>query len=305
MRAKQVILLLFISYNTIAQVQENLLLERNYMNAFNPAFVGSEGKEFGFVNRSNWGNISNSPKTSYLFYSGDSKKNLTLGFSAITNKIFIDRRTLLAIDASYMLSIGNSYNLYLGLKTGFSTKTSDVELLERITTEVNPYINYNTQASYPILGIGFLLKSDKAFFSLGTANVLNPNNFIDNQTFILYEIPVLYNVFGMTYRLNNDDILIKPFISIKYIPRMKNRVNLGGTIDYKNRIEIGGGYTSDHFTYATLSFKSPSGISIGIVSDFNITTNNKIFGGGSEIFLRYRFQKRQVKIENEKLTDEN
>ena len=78
MRAKQVILLLFISYNTIAQVQENLLLERNYMNAFNPAFVGSEGKEFGFVNRSNWGNISNSPKTSYLFYSGDSKKNLTL-----------------------------------------------------------------------------------------------------------------------------------------------------------------------------------------------------------------------------------
>ena len=305
MRAKQVILLLFISYNTIAQVQENLLLERNYMNAFNPAFVGSEGKEFGFVNRSNWENISNSPKTSYLFYSGDSKKNLTLGFSAITNKIFIDRRTLFAIDASYMLNIGNSYKLYLGLKTGFSTKTSDVELLERITTEVNPYINNNTQASYPILGIGFLLKSDKAFFSLGTANVLNPNNFIDNQTFILYETPVLYNVFGMTYRLNNDDILIKPFISIKYIPRMKNRVNLGGTIDYKNRIEIGGGYTSDHFTYATLSFKSPSGISIGIVSDFNITTNNKIFGGGSEIFLRYRFQKRQVKIENEKLTDEN
>ena len=305
MRVKQTILFLFISFYTIAQVQENLLLERNYMNAFNPAFVGSEGKEFGFVTRSNWGNISNSPKTSYLFYSGETKKKLTLGFSAITNKIFIDRRTLLAIDASYMLNLSSSYKLYLGLKTGFSTKTSDVESLERITTEINPYIINNTQASYPILGIGFLLKSEKIFFSLGTANILNPNNFINNQAFILYETPVLYNVFGMTYKLNNDDILIKPFISIKYIPRMKNRVNLGGTIDYKKRIEIGAGYTSDHFTYAALSFKSPSGISIGIVSDFNITTNNEIFGGGSEIFLRYRFKKRQVIIENENLSDEN
>ena len=67
-----------------------------------------------------------------------------------------------------MLNLSSSYKLYLGLKTGFSTKTSDVESLERITTEINPYIINNTQD--PILGIGFLLKSEKIFFSLGTAN---------------------------------------------------------------------------------------------------------------------------------------
>lgn len=307
MRVIQTILFLLISSYNIAQVQENLLLERNYMNAFNPAFVGSEGKEFGLVNRSNWENISNSPKTSYLFYSGETKKKLTLGLSAITNKIFIDRRTLFAIDASYMLEISNSYKLYLGLKTGFSTKTSDVSLLERITNEINPYINNNKQASYPILGIGFLLKSDKMFFSLGTANILNPSNFINDQAFILYETPVLYNVFGITYKLNNNGFLIKPFISIKYIQRMKNRINFGGIINYKDRIEIGGGYTSDNFTYATICIKSKSGISIGISSDFNVTHYHNIFGGGSEVFLRYSFNKRQVKIENESISisDEN
>ena len=46
------------------------------MNAFNPAFVGSEGKEFG-LSLDLIGNISNSPKTKgYLFYSGETKKKI-------------------------------------------------------------------------------------------------------------------------------------------------------------------------------------------------------------------------------------
>ena len=80
MRVKQTILFLFISFYTIAQVHL-----KEIINAFNPAFVGSEGKEFGFVTRSNWGNISNSPKTSYLFYSGETKKKF-LGFQQLQTK---------------------------------------------------------------------------------------------------------------------------------------------------------------------------------------------------------------------------
>ena len=36
------IVLLIFGYTTQAQVQENLLMERFNMNAFNPAYVGSE-----------------------------------------------------------------------------------------------------------------------------------------------------------------------------------------------------------------------------------------------------------------------
>ncbi|MDC1250244.1 type IX secretion system membrane protein PorP/SprF, partial [Flavobacteriaceae bacterium] len=64
-----------------AQVQENLLMERFNMNAFNPAFVGSEGREVSFTTRSSWQGVSGSPKMSYFFYSGNPKKNLSLGAS--------------------------------------------------------------------------------------------------------------------------------------------------------------------------------------------------------------------------------
>ena len=37
--------LLLISISGIAQVNENMLMERFNMNAFNPAYVGSEGRE--------------------------------------------------------------------------------------------------------------------------------------------------------------------------------------------------------------------------------------------------------------------
>ena len=50
--------LLLISISGIAQVNENMLMERFNMNAFNPAYVGSEGRETSFTTRSNWQGIA-------------------------------------------------------------------------------------------------------------------------------------------------------------------------------------------------------------------------------------------------------
>ena len=97
---------LFICVTGFSQVNENLLMERFNMNAFNPAFVGSEGRQVSFTSRSYWQGIAQAPSISYFFYSGNPKKNLSLGASVITNKVFIDRRTLYAVDASYQLSMG-------------------------------------------------------------------------------------------------------------------------------------------------------------------------------------------------------
>jgi hypothetical protein len=51
---KYLVILIFIGYTGKAQVQENLLMERFNMNAFNPAYVGSEGREVSFTTRSAW-----------------------------------------------------------------------------------------------------------------------------------------------------------------------------------------------------------------------------------------------------------
>ena len=76
-------LLLFI--NTLlpviinAQVNENLLMERFNMNAFNPAYAGSEGRVLSFTTRSTWQGVNDAPKMNYFYFSGNPKNNLSFG----------------------------------------------------------------------------------------------------------------------------------------------------------------------------------------------------------------------------------
>ena len=73
---RYLIILIFAStgYIAKAQVQENLLMERFNMNAFNPAYVGSEGREVSFTTRSAWQGVLDAPRTNYFFYSSSIKK---------------------------------------------------------------------------------------------------------------------------------------------------------------------------------------------------------------------------------------
>ena len=78
-----VLTFLFLTFTAVAfsQTQENLLMERFFMNAFNPAYVGSEGKSIAIVTRTTWSGIAQGPRSNYLYYSGAPKKNLSFGVS--------------------------------------------------------------------------------------------------------------------------------------------------------------------------------------------------------------------------------
>ena len=63
-------LLIAVGFYSQAQVQENLLMERFNMNAFNPAYVGSEGRQVFFSTRSSWQGVTGAPRVNYFSYSG-------------------------------------------------------------------------------------------------------------------------------------------------------------------------------------------------------------------------------------------
>ena len=103
------------------------------MNAFNPAYAGSEGRVLSFTTRSTWQGVSGAPKMNYFYFSGNPRKNLAFGLSIINNKVFIDERTLYSLDASYQLTVGAGKTLSLGIKAGAHTKFTDVEAIQRLT----------------------------------------------------------------------------------------------------------------------------------------------------------------------------
>ena len=151
---------------TNAQVNENMLLERFNMNAFNPAFTGVEGRGLSFTNRNTNSGVAGAPKLNYLYYNGNHKNNLAFGFSVIDNKVFIDQRTMYTLDASYKIQVSSEQTLYLGVKGGVHTKFTDVDAIQRLpVTGDNPAIPEITRETYPVVGFGFLYKIKSPFFS--------------------------------------------------------------------------------------------------------------------------------------------
>lgn len=288
---KKIILAFFIllNLNVFAQIQENMLMERFFMNAFNPAYVGSEGKLISVTTRTAWSGIADTPRTNYLYYSGAPKKNLSFGLSIISNKVFIDTRNQYTLDASYRLKLSGNYFLFLGIKAGLASKNTDLNGLERITIEANPFISATEQGSYPVFGLGFLIQGDKFFFSLGTPSFINPEKYINDTSFIQNQNPVIYLVTGTDIDIGFLDTLLKPYFSAKFIPKTTNQINLGANFSYNNIFELGGGYKTTDYIYLMALLKLKIGIDIGYATDFGIGKNASVPRSGFELFAKYRF----------------
>ena len=284
------IALILLGYILQAQVQENLLMERFNMNAFNPAYVGSEGREVSFTTRSAWQGVADSPRTSYFFYSGNPKKNLSLGASIISNKVYIDTRTQYAVDASYQLEMGGGTNLFLGVKAGATSKNTDIEGLTRITQEANPAIASLGSAIFPVFGFGALFKSEKFYFSASIPNFLNPEKFVEDDAFIGSEKPVAYLLAGTSFNTGVFGSKLKPFISARLNPNGENQTHIGGTFDFKDTVEIGGGYKSLGYSNVLLVVKTKFGLTAAYAYDFGIPSGQAaVTRSGNEIFLKFKF----------------
>ena len=275
---------------TQAQVQENLIMERFNMNAFNPAYVGSEGREVSFTTRSTWQGVVDAPRTSYFFYSGNPKKNLSLGGSVISNKVYIDTRTQYAVDASYQLEMGGGSNLFLGIKAGATSKNTDIEGLERITNVSNPSIASNGTAIFPVFGFGALFKSEKFYISASIPNFLNPEKFVKDNAFIGSEKPMTYLLAGTSINTGAFGSKLKPFVSARLNPDGENQTHIGGTFDFKDTVEIGGGYKSIGYSNVMLIVKTKFGLTAAYAYDFGIPSGQvAVTQSGNEIFLKFRF----------------
>lgn len=288
-RVLQIIFFISTSFG-FSQVQENLLMERFNMNAFNPAYVGSEGREVSFTSRSSWQGVADAPRISYLSYSANRKKNLALGASIITNKVYVDTRTQYAIDASYQLNMGGGYNLFLGIKAGATSKNTDLESLERITNVANSSISTEGNALFPVFGFGALFKSETFFISASIPNVLNPVKFVKDDFLIGPEKPITYLLMGTSINMGFFKSELKPFVSARLNPDGENITHVGGTFDFKDIVEIGGGYKSSGFSNVILIVKTKNGLNLAYGYDFGLpsgqATNTR---SGHEILLKFKF----------------
>ncbi len=139
---------------------------------------------------------------------------------------------------------------------------------------------------------GMTTKQDghSVYLSASIPNVLNPEKFVDQDAFIGSEKPVTYLLAGTSINTGVFGSKMKPFISTKLIPDGENQTHMGGTFDFKDTIEIGGGYKSTGYANLLLIVKTKFGLTAAYAYDFGTPSGSAaITTSGSEIFLKFKF----------------
>ena len=103
---KVVIILLLLPLLAFAQQESYYSLYRFNMQVINPAFAGAEADNMlTLLNRSQWAELDDSPRTMAFAYSSKRENNVGLGISIVSDKVFVEKQTFAYVDFSYMLDL--------------------------------------------------------------------------------------------------------------------------------------------------------------------------------------------------------
>ena len=93
--------LLFLAFSLLfgelKSQEASFIFNRTSFSVFNPAYTGSEGSIISFNRRSQWNNVEGAPRTNFLIYHMPKKNNVTIGFTAQNDRVFIEDKTFLPL----------------------------------------------------------------------------------------------------------------------------------------------------------------------------------------------------------------
>ncbi|SHH89810.1 PorP/SprF family type IX secretion system membrane protein [Flavobacterium defluvii] len=118
------------------------------------------------------------------------------------------------------------------------------ENLSELGLENDPEFQQDVHSFAPALGVGFLYNCDKIYFGLSAPNLLNEAFNSKNNTNLKN---VYYSYFGYKFFTNRfEEVLVNPSILLKYVEGAPLQADFNLLINYKNKLEFGGGYRTSN-----------------------------------------------------------
>ena len=283
------IIVIFLPVLIYSQQQSYLTLYRYQMNIINPAYAGAEGKDvLSLTSRNQWMNIDNAPRTLVMSFSSERRKNVGLGISIESDKVFIEKQTFMYIDFSYKLQINETTKLFLGLKGGGNFYKADTEELISTSNYLDPS-KISLSRFNPNFGAGLYLKGEKLWLSLSIPRFFKVKR---DKDMMISAKERIHNYIGMGYSFDIlKDFEMKPGIMLRKVKGLPLNTEINNFFAFKNKYEIGASLVSNSsFSVMSLiniskgidlgyAYQTPSGNKL---SRLNLTTH--------EVVLRIKFE---------------
>ena len=275
------------------QYNKNLVFFDSQMNIINPAYAGYQGDtSFSLISRNQWLSVDDAPKNSIFSFSSARENNVGLGASIFSKNTFVDKLNEFNIDFSYKLKLSEKTNLFFGLKGVLEFFKSDPSFLSNDTNYNDPALSSISIFS-PNFGLGFLLNSEKYWFSLSLPKLFQTEI---NNIYSFDSSVITYIGTGIKIPLN-DSFVMKPTILYRDMKDLKSIFDLSYLINFKNIIDFGVTYRTNG-SLIFLTKLSVKGFDFGY--GFETFRNNSIGGlnlNTHEFFINFSLNKKNTEIE--------
>ena len=299
MKASFLTILFLFTLNTQAQ-EAHILFSQSNMSIYNPAFTGTQGSFVSLNSRSQWSGVDGAPKTNYLLCFLPKKKNVYIGFTAQSDRVFIEDKITFTIDYNYEVKISQSQKLFLGIKGGAFFNNIHVDRLQRLTTVYNPALAPVSSYYTPLLGVGIQWKTPQYFLGIGVPSLFSRKRFQDNEILETKATDVPYFHFsgGATYNLNTS-FSLEPVVVFRSIQNSPDLITTTVALTYQKQFTLGSGFSNNQNLAFFFSIKSIKGVTLGYGYEF-MNRNNKtaIQGATHELMLRFKFTEKEEKEES-------
>ncbi|WP_281310416.1 PorP/SprF family type IX secretion system membrane protein [Flavobacterium flavigenum] len=161
------------------------------------------------------------------------------------------------------------------------------ENLTKLGIENDPEFQENINSFTPAFGVGFLYNRDHIYFGLSAPNLLNSAFNSNNNTNLKN---VYYSYFGYKFFTNRfEEVLVNPSVLFKYVEGAPFQADLNLLINYKNKVEFGGGYRTSN----ALNFLAGFHISdnFRVICTYNKAIDNVVIPDNFGLVLNYRLGK--------------
>ena len=274
---------LYFSYSEAQQDPQYTQYMYN-MSVINPAYAGTkESLSITALYRNQWTGLEGNPRT--LTFSANSPlgNKIGLGLSAIKDELGPVNETNVYADFAYKLQLSSNLQLALGLKAGVSFHKVGLTNLE-LQDPGDPFFSKDIDNSYPNIGAGAFLYSEKFYLGFSVPNMLSSVHLDENGIKYGSETQHYFATAGYVFELS-EDFKLKPSFMLKsaFDAPVSFDVNLNAL--FYERFEIGVSYRLDDSFSGLLGFQITPNIWAGYAYDQVISQLKTVGPNSHEIIL--------------------
>lgn len=285
--------LLLISSALFAQKESVSSFYRTNMNVVNPAYAGFDDLTlFSSTFRMQWTGVEDAPETQTLSFSTPVGNNLGLGISVINDKTFIEKQTYVGLDLSYKLKVGETANLYLGIKVGGNFYNVNTSGLQTYNVESDPALA-SISTFNPNVGVGAVYKTESMYVSLSVPTMLKSKRAKNDAEYamVVSQDPHFYLSGGYDIKLPSSltDFVLKPSVMLRYINDSPLSADFTTTLDINKKFEIGAMYRTDKSYGGLVSITLAKHLVFGYAYEISLRSELASIGSTNEFLLQYKF----------------